>query len=135
MSVGLPDGFLSEEVKEFKAVGGNFIVVLISRGEVLLSSATERPPVLSREEVNKRELEVGSSSSGLFLVSFQALTGGPIVEGGVLPLRSMGILGTNLYGEILNGQSVGQEGTQDVRKLDYQIDKTMALGLSLDTSS
>ena len=46
--------FLSEEVK---AAGGSFIVVL-SRGEVLLSSAMqgeERPPVLAREEVNKRE--------------------------------------------------------------------------------
>ena len=104
----------------------NVVVLLLSKevlwltGEcVLLSSATlgKRPPVLSREEVNKREWEVGSSSSGLFLVSFQALTGGPIVEGGVLPLRSTGILGTNLYGEILNGQSVGQVHTQDVRMI------------------
>ena len=61
--------FLSEEVK---AVGGKFIVVLLRREEpvfsVLLLSATqgeERPPVLAREEVNKREWEVESSSSWL----------------------------------------------------------------------
>ena len=95
----------------------NFVVLLLSKevllrweepvSIVLLLSATqgeERPPVLAREEVNKRELEVESSSSWLlFLVPFQAMTGGPIVEG-VSPLKSTGILGTNLYGEMLNGQ-------------------------------
>ena len=54
---------------------------------------------------------------------------GLIVDGGVLTLKSRGILGTNLYGEILNGQSVEQVHTQMYEKLDYQIDKTMALGL------
>ena len=54
--------FLSMEVVLSEV---NFVVLLLSKevlllGEepvfsVLLSSATERPPVLSREEVNKRE--------------------------------------------------------------------------------
>ena len=86
--------FLSEEVK---AVGGKFIV-LLSGGEeplfsVLLSSAIqgeERPLVLAREEVNKREWEevgLGALSSWL-LVPFHAMMGSIGVEG-VLPLRSM----------------------------------------------
>ena len=59
------------------------------------------------------------------------MTGGPIV-GGVLTLRSTGILGTNLYGEILNGQSVRQEGTQDVQKVRLPDRQTMVLKIVLD---
>ena len=63
--------------------------------------------------------------SGLFLVSFQTLTGVPI--GGVLTLlRSREILGTNLYGEILKGQSVGQVHTQGVRMIRLPEDKNVA---------
>ena len=112
--------FLSEERKEeAKVVDGNFIVVLLLREEpvfsILLLSAGERPPVLSREEVNKREWEVGSLSSWLFLVSFQAMMGGPIVRE-VSPVKSTGSLGTNLYGKISNNNLVLNLDMKGVQK-------------------